>query len=87
MRFTELKQKEVINMLDGRRLGNICDLEIMIPSGQVTAIVVPGQVKVLEFLRGERGGLCIPWQNVCKIGDDVILVEVSESHFLPMVDD
>ena len=31
---------------------------------------------VVELLRGERAGVVIPWENICKIGDDVILVDV-----------
>ena len=34
-RFSELKEKEVINICDGKRLGSICDLEIDSMTGKI----------------------------------------------------
>lgn len=45
-------------------------------SGRITAIIVPGEFRFGHVLRGERAGIVIPWEMVCKIGDDVILVDV-----------
>ena len=45
MRFLELKQKEVINCKDCRRLGYVADLEIDPVLGCIKAIIVPGQGK------------------------------------------
>ena len=42
MRVCELRQKEVINICDGCRLGYVADVVIRIPEGQVVAIVVYG---------------------------------------------
>lgn len=75
---SDLKQKEVINILDGRRLGNIIDIEIDVERGKLTAIMVPGQGKFLGLF-GRNEEIIIPWEKVSKIGADVILVEVPGS--------
>ena len=37
--------------------------------------MVPGEFRVGHMLRGEKCGVVIPWQRICKIGENVILVE------------
>lgn len=78
MSLSELRQKDVINTRDGRSLGRVMDLEFCACDGRVTAIVVPGDFCLSALLRGERTGIVIPWEKICKIGDDVILVDVPE---------
>lgn len=68
------KIKEVVNVLDGKRLGNISDIEIDLESGRLTAIVVPGAGKILGLF-GRGDDIIIPWNKITKIGFDVILVE------------
>ena len=78
MTLNELRQKEVINTRDGRSLGRAVDLEFCICDGRVTGLVIPGEFCLSALLRGERTGVVIPWEKLCKIGDDVILVDVPE---------
>ncbi len=73
--YSELKSKEVINTADGSRLGCVVDLEINPADGGILSIVVPGPARFLGFLRGDKD-LVIPYCNIHKIGDDVILVDV-----------
>ncbi len=73
--YCELKGKEVINTADGSRLGCIVDLEINPADGCILAVVVPGPTRFLGFLRGDKD-IVIPYCNIHKIGDDVILVDV-----------
>jgi len=75
VKSSDFRQKEVINIKDGRRLGVIIDMEFNLREGRITAIVVPGPNRLLGFLKGEQD-LVIPWECIKKIGDDVILVEV-----------
>ena len=77
-RFSKLRQKEVVNTIDGARLGYVCDLIIDICSGKVCAIVVPGPSRLSFLFRGERDTI-IPWCNIKKIGEDVILIEIDSS--------
>ncbi|MFI3229231.1 MAG: YlmC/YmxH family sporulation protein [Bacillota bacterium] len=72
--FCELREKEVINIADGRRLGRIIDLG-MHCSGRIVGVIVPGEKKFFKNLTG-CDNIFIPWKNVLKIGDDVILIEL-----------
>lgn len=74
--LSELRRKEVINMTDGRRLGRVVDLVIDIKCGKVCGIIVPGRCGAFV---GKAEELYIPWCDICKIGDDVILVELKLS--------
>lgn len=73
-RAGELREKEVININDGRRLGYVCDVEVSLCKGEIEAIVVPGRMKFINF--SKKDDLVIPWCKVCVIGD-VILVDIS----------
>jgi len=73
-RMVELRYKEVINVNDGCRLGYVGDVEICLPEGNVTAIVVPGPCRFFGlFGRGED--YYVPWDCIKQIGDDIILID------------
>ncbi|HBF36710.1 MAG TPA: YlmC/YmxH family sporulation protein [Firmicutes bacterium] len=74
---SELREREVVNVLDGRRLGLASDLEIEVETGKIKAIVVPGPGKFL-WLFGKSDDFVIPWDKIIKIGLDVILVEAPD---------
>ena len=74
MRYCKLKQKEVVNIIEGCSLGYICDLEIDIATGRICSIVVPGNAGLKNLFHSKS--YVIPWENICKIGNDVSLVEV-----------
>jgi len=78
MKSSDFRQKEVINIKDGKRLGVIVDMEFDLHAGRVTAIVVPGPSRWMGFVKSDND-LVIPWEDIRKIGDDVILVEVDHS--------
>lgn len=71
--FCDLKQKEVVNICDGRRLGKVVDLVIGLSSCKVLGIVVPGNRKIFNT----KEDIFIPWRNIQKIGDDVVLVQLT----------
>ena len=75
IRVAELRQREVINVIDGRRLGIIKDIDLDLEEGRVKALIVPGPGGKFLFFFGRDEDLVIPWENVVKIGVDVILVE------------
>ena len=74
-KFTDLHCKEVICISNGQRLGMIEDVIIQLPKGEVTAIVVPGRCK-LGGLAGPRDDFVSPWCNICRIGPDIVLVDI-----------
>jgi len=77
MTFTDLRQKDVVNVCDGRRLGKPIDL-VLNDTACVEALVVPAPGSFLNILKQEKEGCLVPWNRVLRIGSDVILVEVRE---------
>lgn len=73
MRFSELHCREVINLCDGARLGEVSDLIFDDVTGQVTDIVVPGQGGLLSLFSREE--CVIPWHCIETLGEDYILVK------------
>ncbi len=71
--FTELKCKLVINVLDGKILGNIIDIIFFPQTGKILGFVVPGE-KRGWFKSCET--IFIPYSCVCKVGIDCILVKL-----------
>ena len=81
MNFSEIRDKDVINIHDGRNLGKPIDL-ILNEEACIDALVVPGSGGgLLSFLKPNREGCVIDWRRVRRIGDDVILVEVETERF------
>jgi len=78
VKISELRMREVINIVDGRGLGMIKDIDIDLDEGKIDAIILPGLNggKFLGFL-GREEEIVVPWDQIKKIGMDVILVEVN----------
>jgi len=74
--FSELISKDVINIRDGCRLGHIQDLKINASNGEICAVMLPGPTKFLGLLGGSYSEYWIEWCQICKIGADIILVDV-----------
>jgi YlmC/YmxH family sporulation protein len=73
VKISEFQIKDVVNVSDGKKLGNIGDIEINLTTGKIEAVIVSGNGKVLGFF-GREEDIIIPWKNIIKIGQDVILV-------------
>lgn len=71
-RITDLKNKEVINLKTGSKMGCVCDVIVDTCTGKIIAIVVPGECRFFGFFRDDDYE--IPWDCIEKIGDDLILV-------------
>ena len=77
--MNSLREREVVNVCDGRRLGYICDMEIDLLTGKITAIVVPGNNRCFSVSFGTSHDIRIPWEKIERIGNDIILVSIPES--------
>ena len=71
--FQDLKCKYVINVADGKILGHIIDVIFTPINGKILGFLVPGAKK--SFFK-PCDNIFIPYSSVCKIGIDVILVEL-----------
>ena len=72
----KLKNKEVINIYDGRSLGFVSDIEVDLERGVIDGIVIPGSRGFMGFFNRGEGDTVIKWDKVRTVGDDVILVDV-----------
>lgn len=77
-RITELCEKEIINLRDGSKLGNVSDVEIESTTGNLTAIIVSPKQKLFGFSnKGDE--IRINLNQIQVIGDDTILVDVDSA--------
>ena len=74
----ELKEKEVINILSGEKLGYADDFEIDTETGKVIALVILGRNRFFGLF-GRDDNIVIPFSEIKLIGHDTILVE--RKHF------
>ena len=72
--FCELREKTVVNMCDGKSLGRVIDIALTF-NGHVIGLIVPGDKCIFKNFT-TNNSIFVPWQNICKIGDDVILVNL-----------
>lgn len=73
--FHQLKQKDVVNVTDGKNLGKVCDVTLSFPEKSWLGITVPGS-KGFKFTN--KNEEFIPINRIVKIGDDVILVKTGD---------
>ena len=73
--FLELRCKEVINVVDGKRLGHIVDIVIDLNCAQIKGFILPCNKGFWNVFKNTQE-IFIPFSQVCKIGEDTILVEL-----------
>lgn len=77
--FSQLKQKEVINLNDGKNLGKVCDLTFSAPEYKLLGLTVTGG-RGFRFTKQE---VFIQMQWVVKIGEDAVLVKLEDRNCPP----
>ena len=74
MRLSDLQSKDIVNVIDGRNIGNIIDVKVDERNGTIISLVVEPKGKFMAFNKGEDTE--IRWQSIESIGEDVILVSL-----------
>ncbi len=77
MRFSDLCDKEVINVEDCKCIGTVRDIDFDPDCGHICAIIIPGPGKYLGCFCHDFD-FWIPWNRIVKIGPDIILVHLDE---------
>jgi YlmC/YmxH family sporulation protein len=78
VKISDFQTKDVINIVDGKKLGQISDLELDLRQGRIESIVVPNQSRFFGLFGGTTD-VIIPWRNIVKIGMDVVLVKLEDA--------
>ena len=74
MKISDLQDKTIINIIDGKSLGNITDLEINEKGEVIKFYTMPKRSIFHIFISNKETTFFI--ENIKKIGEDVILVEL-----------
>lgn len=80
-KLIELRDKEVINIKNGFRMGYVNDIEFDTVTGNIVSLVVYGKSKLMGIL-GREEDMIIRWEDIDVIGDDTILV-CGDTYFSP----
>lgn len=75
MNLSELSNKNIVNVLNGRNIGNIIDVKIK-TDGSIESLVIKPNNNFFQVFNKEEETL-IKWSDIDKIGEDVILVKIS----------
>lgn len=73
---TQLREKDVINLCDGTRLGYISEIEFDTCNGQICAVILSRACGFFGF--SKDAPIFIPWSRIECIGEDAVLVKISD---------
>jgi len=76
MRLSDIQNKDIINVLDGKKIGNIIDVRLDSSNGNVQGIILETKGFMNKFV-SNGNETEIVWSQIKKIGEDVILVETN----------
>lgn len=74
MRLSDLQHKDVVNIIDGKKIGNIIDVSIDGNGKMISLIVEKYKFLISRFNNKE---IEIKWNQIERIGEDVILVNIA----------
>ena len=72
--MSELQTKDIINVSDGKKIGNIID--VVINDGKILSLVIEQNKMFMSKFMGNNE-IEVGWSNIEKIGEDVILVKLN----------
>ncbi len=75
MHLSDLQSKDIVNIKDGKKIGNIIDVTID-NNGFMTSLLVQRTKFNINVFRSNNEEE-IKWNQIKKIGEDVILVDIS----------
>ena len=74
LRLSDLQGKDMVDMLDGKKMGNIVDISIN-NDGSINNFMVEKKRLFIFFSSSE---VEVKWKQIEKIGEDVILVNLTK---------
>lgn len=76
MRLSDLQNKNIVNVVDGKNIGNIIDVKIDEEKGNIVAFIIEPNKNFFSFFN-KGADTEIDWESITKIGEDVILVKIT----------
>ena len=73
--FCKLKNKDVVNVCDGKNYGPIIDIVFDTCCGRILGLIVPCNKNFFNIFKSSND-IFIPYNRICKIGKDIILVDI-----------
>ena len=70
-----MRNMEVIDILTGSKIGYISDFKIDCDTNKIVSLILPGEIKSW-FSKDDN--IEVKWEDIVKIGTDVILVKVTQ---------
>ncbi len=75
MKLSELQKKDIVNIKDGKKIGRIVDVSFDINSGYMIDFVIEKTNFVKNIFNNNE--LRIKFTQIKKLGEDVILIDIS----------
>lgn len=75
MRLSDLQHKDVVNINDGTKVGNIIDIRLD-EKGNMDGLIVEKSKFIISMFTSNNE-VEIKWNQISKIGEDVILVSIN----------
>lgn len=72
MRLSDLQDKDIVNISDGKKIGNIIDVNIDEKGIMKSLIVEESKFKLFNT----KSETEVSWRQIEKIGEDVILIKI-----------
>ena len=72
MRLSDLQDKDIVNISDGKKIGSIIDVNIDVEGGMKSLVVEESKFALF----GSKNEMEVMWKQIEKIGEDVILVKI-----------
>lgn len=74
-KISDLGLRDIVNLVDGAKLGSVKDVHIDLETGKVLSLVLSAERKYFGLMSA-GGDVVVPWEKIKKIGVDTVLVEV-----------
>lgn len=75
--FSSLRNKEVVNMKTGLKIGYVDDIEMDTSNGSIVSLIVYGKPRAFGIM-GRDEDIVIKCRNIDLIGEDTILVSFND---------
>ncbi len=76
MKLSDMQKKDIIFLGTGKKIGRIIDAEVEISTGKIISFLI--EKKNIKYIFNNESYLNIKFNQIKKIGEDVILIDVLE---------